>query len=160
MNPHAGLVGPGAPPMSEIVADPPDPSCYLLFSGPGIEEFQSVDPDPSWPRAHAIRAGVSPREAPATRGAGRAAFPSQAARARSCGPATERGGVVESDRPQAASVAVSRWSTLEASQDRSVVVAHGRGCPAGAACGLAAVARFGASHEWRVALRSARPTNC
>jgi hypothetical protein len=28
-----------------------DPSCYLLFSGPGIEESQSVDPDPFLPRA-------------------------------------------------------------------------------------------------------------
>jgi hypothetical protein len=37
--------------MSEIVADPPDPSCYLLFSGPGIEQFQLVDPDPSLSRA-------------------------------------------------------------------------------------------------------------
>jgi hypothetical protein len=37
--------------MSEIVADPPDPSCYLLFVEPGIEQFQSVNPDPSLPRA-------------------------------------------------------------------------------------------------------------
>jgi hypothetical protein len=28
-----------------------DPSCYLLFSGPGIEESQSVDPDPFLRRA-------------------------------------------------------------------------------------------------------------
>jgi hypothetical protein len=41
--------------MSEIVADPPDTSCYLLFSGLGIEEFQSVDPDPSLPRARDAR---------------------------------------------------------------------------------------------------------
>ena len=32
-----------------------DPSCYLLFSGPGIEEFQSVDPDPILPRARDTR---------------------------------------------------------------------------------------------------------
>jgi hypothetical protein len=32
--------------MPEIIADPPDPSCYLLFSAPGIEESQSVDSDP------------------------------------------------------------------------------------------------------------------
>jgi Family of unknown function (DUF5681) len=37
--------------MSEIVADLPDPSCYRLFSGHGIEEFQSVDPDPFLHRA-------------------------------------------------------------------------------------------------------------
>jgi hypothetical protein len=36
--------------MSEIVVDPPVPSCYLLFSGPGIEESQLVDPDPFLPR--------------------------------------------------------------------------------------------------------------
>lgn len=41
--------------MSEIVAHLPDPSCYLLFSGPGIEEFQSVDPDPFRPRARDAR---------------------------------------------------------------------------------------------------------
>jgi hypothetical protein len=37
--------------MPEIIADPLDPSCFLLFSRPGIEEFQSVDPDPFLPRA-------------------------------------------------------------------------------------------------------------
>jgi hypothetical protein len=41
--------------MSEIIADLPDPSCYLLFSGAGIEEFQSVDPDPFLPRARDAR---------------------------------------------------------------------------------------------------------
>ena len=51
-----------------------DPSCYLLFSRPGIEQFQSVDPDP-FCLARAIRAGASPREAPAILAAGRAAFP-------------------------------------------------------------------------------------
>jgi hypothetical protein len=40
--------------MSEIVADPPDPSCYLLFSGSGIEESQSVGPDPSSRRARDV----------------------------------------------------------------------------------------------------------
>jgi hypothetical protein len=33
-----------------------DPSCYLLFAGPGIEGFQSVDPDPFLPRARRARA--------------------------------------------------------------------------------------------------------
>src|SRR5260370_20521198 len=102
MNPHAGLVGPGAPLMSEIVADPPDPSCYLLFSGPGPVISCFLDPEfRNFNRltliplglAHAMRAGVSPREAPS----------------------------------------------------------HG-GC-------VPSCARFGASHEWRGALRSARPTN-
>src|SRR5271155_1085860 len=63
---HAGLVRPGAPPMSEIVADPPNPSCYLLFSRPGIEESQSVDPDPFLPRARDARGRLASREAPVT----------------------------------------------------------------------------------------------
>jgi len=41
--------------MSEIVADPPDASCYLLFFGPGIEESQLVDPDPFGTRARDAR---------------------------------------------------------------------------------------------------------
>jgi hypothetical protein len=41
--------------MSEIVADPPHRSCCLLFSGPGIEESQYVDPDPFGPRARDAR---------------------------------------------------------------------------------------------------------
>jgi hypothetical protein len=46
---------PEPPPMSEMIANPPDPSCYLLFSGPGIVEYQSVDPDPLPPRARDAR---------------------------------------------------------------------------------------------------------
>ena len=60
--------------MSEIIADPPNPSCYRLFSGPGIEESQSVDPDP-FCLARAMRRGVSPREAPAILAVGRTEFP-------------------------------------------------------------------------------------
>jgi hypothetical protein len=41
--------------MSEIAADSLDPSYYLLFSAPGIEEFQLVDPDPSLTRARDAR---------------------------------------------------------------------------------------------------------
>ena len=37
--------------MPEIVADPPSPSCYRLFSGPGVEESQLLGPDPFSPRA-------------------------------------------------------------------------------------------------------------
>jgi Family of unknown function (DUF5681) len=36
--------------MPEIVADPPDPSCYHLFPGSRIEEFQLLGPDPFSPR--------------------------------------------------------------------------------------------------------------
>jgi hypothetical protein len=32
--------------MPDIIAHPPDPSCYRLFSEPGIEESQSLAPDP------------------------------------------------------------------------------------------------------------------
>jgi hypothetical protein len=32
--------------MPNIIADPPDPPCYPLFSEPGIEESQSLNPDP------------------------------------------------------------------------------------------------------------------
>src|SRR5260370_38274688 len=42
---------PGARPMSEMIADPPDPSCCFLFSGPEMEESQSVGPDPLPPLA-------------------------------------------------------------------------------------------------------------
>jgi hypothetical protein len=51
--------------MSEIVAHTPDPSCYLLFSGPGIEESQWVGPDPFLSRAP--RAGEVRREPEVTR---------------------------------------------------------------------------------------------
>src|SRR5580704_16980575 len=79
------------------------------ISGSGIEESQLVDPDPSWYRVRDARAF---RRGPATRAAGHAAFPIQAARAQSCGPAAEGGGAVGSDRPQASSVAAARRSTI------------------------------------------------
>jgi len=37
--------------MLEIMADPPDPTCYDLFFGNGIEESQSLAPDLFSPRA-------------------------------------------------------------------------------------------------------------
>src|SRR5271170_2713535 len=55
MNLYFGLVGSGAPPMPEIVADSPSPSCYHLFFGAGIQEFQRVGPDPSSPRGRDAR---------------------------------------------------------------------------------------------------------
>lgn len=39
----------GAPPMPKITADPPDASCYLLFSRGRIQESQELGPDP-WAR--------------------------------------------------------------------------------------------------------------
>lgn len=41
--------------MPEIVADPPSPTCYLLFSGDGIKEYQQLGPDPFSPRARDAR---------------------------------------------------------------------------------------------------------
>jgi hypothetical protein len=41
--------------MPEIVADPPDPSCYHLFPGSRIQEFQPLGPDPFSPRARDAR---------------------------------------------------------------------------------------------------------
>ena len=43
--------------MPEMVKDPSDPSCCHcpLLSGPGIEEYQSLSPDPSLPRARDAR---------------------------------------------------------------------------------------------------------
>jgi hypothetical protein len=37
--------------MPEIVADPLFPSCYHLFLRTGIQEIQSLGPDPFLPRA-------------------------------------------------------------------------------------------------------------
>jgi hypothetical protein len=41
--------------MPEVVADPPDHSCYHLFSGSRIEEFQLLGPDRFSPRARDAR---------------------------------------------------------------------------------------------------------
>ena len=41
--------------MPEIVADPPSPSCYHLFPGPGVQESQRLGPDPSSPHRRDAR---------------------------------------------------------------------------------------------------------
>jgi hypothetical protein len=41
--------------MPEMVADPPDLPCYLLFSGDGVEEYQRLAPDPLLSRARDAR---------------------------------------------------------------------------------------------------------
>jgi hypothetical protein len=46
------------PPMPEIVADLPDPSCYLLFFGSGIQERQPLGPDIFPPLAREAQAVV------------------------------------------------------------------------------------------------------
>src|SRR6266851_4804990 len=42
--------------MPEIMADPPDPTCYDLFFGNGIQESQSLAPDLFSPRARGAHA--------------------------------------------------------------------------------------------------------
>src|SRR5215471_10690693 len=46
----------GTPLMPDIVADLPEPSCYLLLSGDGVQESQGLGIDPSSPRARDVRA--------------------------------------------------------------------------------------------------------
>jgi len=41
--------------MPEVATDPLLPSCYRLISDPGIEQFQSLDPDPFLPRTRDAR---------------------------------------------------------------------------------------------------------
>jgi hypothetical protein len=61
--------------MPEMIADSPDERCFSLHSGSGIEENQSLAPDPFSPRARARGTGAagSPRANPAIPPAGRAA---------------------------------------------------------------------------------------
>jgi hypothetical protein len=61
--------------MPEIVADPPDLSCYHLFSGSRIQEFQLLGPDPFSPRAREARRAFRQGEFRQILAAGRAAFP-------------------------------------------------------------------------------------
>ena len=73
-------------------------------SGTGIQEFQSLGPDPFLPRARGLRRG-----APAIRAAGRPLSQSPAPRVRSCCSAA-----VGSARPQASSVAAARRAIIAA----------------------------------------------
>jgi hypothetical protein len=41
--------------MMETIAEPPDPSCYPLFSGSRLEQNQQVDPDPVLPHTRDAR---------------------------------------------------------------------------------------------------------
>ena len=176
--------------MSEIVADPPDPSCYLLFSGPGIEEFQSVDPDPLLRRARDSRGrfakgssgnpGGRPRGIPNPK----RRVPDLVARPLSAEalshlidrrphllrplaaqllppplPPTDPAKHIGSIRRRCARSRMSGkccpgfWRRLRAvrSGPPRAPASHG-GCVPGCA-------QLGASDEWRVALRSTRPTN-
>jgi hypothetical protein len=55
MNIYVGFVLSGASLMSEIIADPPSPSCYHLYPGDGIQENQRPNPDPFLLRARDAR---------------------------------------------------------------------------------------------------------
>jgi hypothetical protein len=41
--------------MPDVIADPPDPPCYLLFFGHGMKEYQPLGPDPFSSRARDTR---------------------------------------------------------------------------------------------------------
>jgi hypothetical protein len=85
--------------MPEIVADPPEPSCYLLFSGPGIEESQSVGPDPSSRRARDMHGRFAHGKLRQPAGPSARHPQSEATRAQSRRPTAERGGASAPDRP-------------------------------------------------------------
>jgi hypothetical protein len=54
--------------MPDIVADPPSPSCYHVFSGTSIQDFQRLDPDPVLPRGRDARGRFAKRSAGDPRG--------------------------------------------------------------------------------------------
>ena len=122
--------------MPEIVADLPAPSCSLLLSETGIQESQSLGPDPFLPRARNARGRFASGSSGNPRGRPRGIRNPKRRVSRSCRTPAERGGAVESARPQTASVAVPRHTTLAtvarrrrpggAPRDRPVGVAHGR----------------------------------
>jgi hypothetical protein len=155
--------------MLEIFADPPDRSCYLLFSGPGIEESQWVDPDPSLHRVRDARGGFAEARRPAqpaTR------HPQSKRRVPDLATRLLRAeGAVGSDRPQASSVAAARRSTIVAASPfrppgeaggcpglwrplRAAESAPGTGC---SALAVGRTARFLRSFAGRVAEAAARP---
>ena len=122
--------------MPEMVADPPDLPCYLLFSGDGIEESQRVAPDPLLPRARDARGRFAEGSSGNPRRTAARHPQSQAAGARSSRKAADRAGAGQADRPQAPSVDALGRAILaaardnrprRASRDRAVVVAHRRG---------------------------------
>jgi len=61
--------------MPETVVDPPDPFCSILLSETEIPKSQSLGPNALLASRARGKKGISPREAPATHAAGRAASP-------------------------------------------------------------------------------------
>src|SRR4029077_13790955 len=94
----------------ENLCRPPDPACYLLFSGAGMMESQSLGPDRFSPRARDARAVRQRKLREPARPAARHSQ-SQAARPGSRRPPAERAGAVATARPQAVSVAPARRAT-------------------------------------------------
>jgi hypothetical protein len=129
----------------ENLCRPPDPACYLLFSGAGMMESQSLGPDRFLPRARRARAVRQRKLREPARPSARHSQ-SQAARPGSRRPPAERAGAVATARPQAVFVASARRATPAAalarhrsggaSRDRPGVVADGRGCREGVRPGL------------------------
>jgi hypothetical protein len=128
--------------MPEIAADPRSPSCSYLFSGPGIQVFQTLAPDLSSPRARDPRGrfakGTSgnPRGRPPGIPNPRRRVPNLSVRPLKAQALT---GLLDRKphllRPLAAQLlppAARCHRPGGASRDRPVVIAHGRGCPAGA----------------------------
>jgi hypothetical protein len=121
------------PPMLKIVADPPDPSCSVLFSGTRIQESQELGLDTCARdgRGRFAKGNLRQSAGPAARDPQSKAVP-----ARSWCPAAEYAGGGGSDRPSASSVAAPRRATLavglpgqrsgRAPGDLLVAVAHGR----------------------------------
>ena len=82
--------------MPDIVADLPDPTCSRLPSGGGIQESQPLGIDPSSPRARDdAREGLRQGQLRQPKGPPPRHPQSQAARARSPGPAAEHSSAVQ-----------------------------------------------------------------
>src|SRR5271166_1546399 len=99
--------------MPEIVADPSRLAAISCFPDRETKNINDLILIPSR-LARATRAGVLRRAAPAIHGAAARHPQSQAAGARSCGPAAERTGAVGAARTQAASVTAPRPANLAA----------------------------------------------
>ena len=136
--------------MPEIVADPPDPSCYHLFPGSRIQEFQLLGPDPFSPRGRDARGRFAkgnsgnPRGRPRGIRNPRRRVPDLAARRPSAQALSD---LLDRKphllRPLAAQVLPPPLAAIDPAERLGIdcVVANGRGCPEALAAVLAAVAR-------------------
>src|SRR5438552_3698056 len=158
--------------MPEIVADPPSPSCYRLFSGAGVEESQSLGPDPFSPRARdgrgrfATGSSGNPRGRPRGIPNPRRRVPDLAARPLSAQALSD---LIDRKphllRPLAAQVLPPPLAAIEPAAGLGIdlsPVAHGRGFPTGAVhradgrCAWSHRARRGRAHRAAGARPAAR----